>query len=56
MSFSQARKLLDIILVAIIVVVSLGMIFQDSWLMTPIFILVVGLLYALIYVAAKYLK
>ena len=56
MSFSQARKLLDIILVAIIVVVSLGMIFQDSWLMTPIFILVVGLLFALIYVSATYLK
>ena len=56
MSFSQARKLLDIILIAIMVVVLSGLIFQDTFLMAPIFILVVGLLYALIYVAAKYLK
>ena len=56
MSFSQARKLLDIILVAIMVVALSGLIFQDTYLRAPIFILVVGLLYALIYVAAKYLK
>ena len=56
MSFSQARKLLDIILASVMVIALLGMIFQDSWLMTPIFILVVGLLFALIYVSATYLK
>lgn len=56
MSFNQARKLLDIILVAIMVVALSGLIFQDTYLRSPIFILVVGLLYAIIYVAAKYLK
>ena len=56
MSFKQARKLVDIILAALMVVSLLGMIFQGSWLMTPIFILLVGLFFALMYFSAKYFK
>ena len=56
MSFSQARKLLDIIFTAEMFFALLGLLLQDTFLKTPIFIVVVGLLFSLIYVAATYLK
>ena len=56
MSFKQARKLLDIIFIAEMVFALLGLALQDTFLKTPIVILVVGLIFALIYVSATYLK
>ena len=56
MSFKQARKLLDIILIAEMVFALLGLVLQDTFFKTPIFILVVGLLFSLFYVSATYLK
>ena len=56
MTFSQARKLLDIILTAEMVFALLGLALQETFLKIPIFIVVVGLLFSLIYVSATYLK
>lgn len=56
MSFKQARKIKNIILGAIMFVSILGMIFQGTLLMAPIFIILAGLFFALMYFTAKYFK
>ncbi len=55
MSFKEARKIINILFVAIMAVAFLGLILGDKFI-TIIFIIVVGLVFALIYVSATYFK